>query len=160
LNSVSENFTQQATAIQKGTHSSPPINPVVDVLEELESEIEDIVNSFETRLQNLKHDGESAFSGQVEDADTTGSTSEPEFSILPVPKDEVDSEGATGDIPPVVVGRSKEEIVDAFSRAGEDAGVIPQSVETESEVAGSFAEEMSTEAGREKPVLATGHVEL
>lgn len=160
MNPVSENFTQQATAIQKGNHSSPPINPVVNVLEELESEIEDIVKGFETRLQKLKHDGESAFGGQVDNADKTGSTSEPEFSILPVPKDEVDSEDATGDIPPVVVGRSKKEVMDAFSRAGEGAGVIPHSVETESEVAGSLAGEVSMEAGREKPVFATGHVEL
>jgi hypothetical protein len=156
LNAVSENFTEQATAIQKGSHSSPPINPVEDVLEELETEIEDIVSGFETRLQKLKHDGESAFSEHVDDTDTAGSTSEPEFSILPVPKDEVDSEGATGDIQ--VVGRSKEEILDAFSRAGEGAGVIPQSVGTESDVAGSLAEEVS--AGREKPVRTTGHVEL
>jgi hypothetical protein len=128
---------------------------VRDVLEELESELDGIVDSFETRLRKLKHDGENAFSGLIDDADMTGSTPEPEFSILPVPKDEVDREDATGDIPPVVIGRSKEEITDAFSRAGEGAGVIPP--KAGSGVSES-AEKVSVEEGQE--TSAAGHVEL
>jgi hypothetical protein len=159
---VSENFTELATSIQKSTHPSPPINPVEDVLQELESEVENIIGSFETRLQQLKRRGERALAGHVGDADVTMSASEPTFSVLPVPEDEIDREGATGDIPPVVIGRSKEEIVDAFSRAGEDVtgATSPRSVKTEPEgVVGSLAQEVSAEADQSTPVPAD-HVEL
>jgi hypothetical protein len=92
----------------------------------------------------------------------TASTSKPEFSILPVPKDEVDREGAAGDIPPVVIGRSKEEIVDAFSRAGEGTEILsPQGVKTESEeIVRNLAPEVPVAAGRATPVPAANHVEL
>jgi hypothetical protein len=126
----------------------------------LESEIEDIVDSFETRLQRLKRDGEHTLNGQAAE---TASTSEPEFSILPVPKDEVDREGVTGDIPPVIIGRSKEEIVDAFSRAGEEgAGTIAsQSVKVEPEkIVESLGQDVYAEADQATQIPAADHVEL
>ena len=128
----------------------------------MESEVENIVESFETQLQQLKRRGESALAGHTGDTDATTSVSEPTFSVLPVPKEEIDREGATGDIPPVVIGRSKEEIVDAFNRAGEDvAGATPpRSVKTESEgVIRSLAQEVYAEADQSTPAPAD-HVEL
>jgi hypothetical protein len=128
----------------------------------LESEVEDIVDNFETRLQQIKRDGEHALTGQVEHADMATSIPGPAFSVLPVPKDEIDRESATGDIPPVVIGRSKEEIVDAFNRAEEGARVAPpRSVKAESEdIVGSLVDEVSVEADRATATPAANHVEL
>jgi len=100
LTRAGNNFAELAKSIQNGTHPSPPINPVVDVLEELEDEVETIVDSFETRLGRLKLDGKHTLTEQVNNAHVTASSSEPELSILPILEDKVDREG---DIPPVVV---------------------------------------------------------
>jgi hypothetical protein len=156
---ASENFTEHAMSIQNGTHPSPPINPVVDVLEELESELRNIAEVFETRLLRLKHDGERAFGGEADDADVTASTLEPQFSILPVPKDEINREGATGDTP-VVIGRSKEEIVDALNRVGEGAEPIPSKSMQSEETVGSHSQKVSVEASQSTLIPVADHVEL
>lgn len=160
---MSENFTELATSIQRGTHPSPPINPILPVLEDLESEVQDIVTGFETRLRRLKRDGERNL-GQVDvAADESVSASEPTVSILPVPEDEIRRHGAKDDIPPVIVGRTKEEVVEALGRAEEEgAGSLhSQTVRKESEsVVEILAKEVSAEGGQASPSSAGVHVEL
>lgn len=126
----------------------------------MEAEVETIVDGFEARLGQLKLEGKHTLTEQANNVPVPTSTSEPDFSILPVPKDEVSREGATGDIPPVVIGRSHGEIEDAFNRAG--AGAIPsQSVEAEPEnIMENVAQEGSVETGHVAPGLPVNHVEV
>jgi hypothetical protein len=104
-----------------------------------------VVGGFETRLRRLKLNGEQTFGRQVGDAHVTASTAEPIFSILPIPQDEVNREGTAGPMPSVIIGRSKQEIMDAFSRAGEGAEAMPS---------------RSTKVDKATPTPATEHVEL
>jgi hypothetical protein len=105
-----------------------------------------VVSGFETRLRRLKLDGEQTFGRQVGDAHVTASTAEPILSILPIPRDEVNREGTGGPIPSVIIGRSKQEIMDAFSRAGEE-GAEPMP-------------SRNTKVDKATPTPATEHVEL
>jgi hypothetical protein len=154
---VSENFTELAASIQNGTHHAPPIDPIPSVLEEFEFEIKEIAKNFDAQLQRLKHDGQLAFGEHVDNADKTMSTSPPEISILPVPDEEIERHDATGDIPPIFLDRSKEEVVDALGRAAEEeAGAFSsQSMEGDESVAG-VTQDASTEASQAVPV----HMEL
>lgn len=143
--SVSENFTELAASIQNGTHSSPPINPIPSALGEIESQVKIVVNDFETRLRQLKHDGGLAFSEHVTDEDKT--VSAPQVSVLPVPDDEIERHDGTGDIPPVIIGRSKEQVVDALSRAGKErAGVVQSQSALEEETFAQGVAQESNEA--------------
>lgn len=155
-NSASENFTELAASIQNGTHHSPPIDPIPSVLAEFASEINGIAEDFEIRLRRLKHDGRFAFGERVDDGDDTMLTSPPEFSILPVP-DEVEKHGAIKDIPPVFIGRSKEEVVDALGRADEEETetLSPHSAEEDKFVVDA-TRSAPTEASQAVPV----HMEL
>ena len=122
-----------AMAIQNGSHPSPPINPVLDVMEDLQEEVNDITVGFETRLRRIKREGDRAFAmniakdidnilaeGQDEPLETVES-SEPLASILPVPEPD-DSLGRSEEdvlreVSDSVLGRSKDEVVEAFGRA-------------------------------------------
>ena len=61
LNKEFKKYLNVAASIQNGTHPSPPINPVATALNDLQSELEDIVVGFETRLRRIKRAGERAF---------------------------------------------------------------------------------------------------
>lgn len=120
----SETFTAQAFSIQNGSHSSPPINPVLPAIEDLQNEVQDIVTGFETRLRRIKRSGERTFGATPEDIDEEyehSSTSDETVSILPIEDDtHLDmEEGELPAIPPIIIGRSKEEILSALDRADE-----------------------------------------
>ncbi|KAF9219709.1 hypothetical protein BS17DRAFT_810959 [Gyrodon lividus] len=121
---TSEKYAHEATAIQNGTYPDAlASNPLIPILEDLKSEIQDVVIGFETRLRRIKRDGERAFNnnnsnGSTQKGEDKGSAvepEEPEVSILPV-----QPEGTRGDpqgfIPPVVIGRSQQEILEALGK--------------------------------------------
>ncbi|CCM02566.1 uncharacterized protein FIBRA_04669 [Fibroporia radiculosa] len=116
----SGDFADLAHAIQNGTDSSPVLNPVVTEIEDLQAEVQDVVVGFETRLRRIKRNGERTLSGSGPEV-----TAEPEnesASILPIEDAEKTQAPTDVNIPPVVIGRSKEEILGAFDRAAEQAG--------------------------------------
>lgn len=121
---ASEQYAQEAASIQNGTHPSIAVaNPLSPIFQDLESEVQDIVIGFETRLRRIKRDGERAFNnhgnGIAPREEEKGSNAvpdvgtEPEASILPVPRG---SAGEPGFIPPVIIGRNQEEVLEALSR--------------------------------------------
>lgn len=133
--------------MQNGTHASLSVdNPIVPIFEDLESEVHDVVIGFETRLRRIKRDGERAFNSVQKDEEkgtaVTEPDIEPEVSILPILEE---GESQRGYVPPVVIGRSKEEVLEALgkvqppqeasseSRADEDAGEIVSSLVREAE---------------------------
>ncbi|KAI0029547.1 hypothetical protein K488DRAFT_22124, partial [Vararia minispora EC-137] len=122
-----ENFTTDAFTIQNGTHPSPPVNPVVGVLAELENEVQDVVTGFETRMRQLRRTGARAFGASkrweddedLEAEDDEGADEallqDPDVvAILPVPDD---APAVAPDVP--IIGRGKEEVEQAFARAEE-----------------------------------------
>ena len=105
----SENFTELAQSVQDGSHPSPPINPIIPVLEELQTEVEDAISGFNARLRKIKRTGARAF-GTTEDAVEEGDDT---VSILPIDEPEPT---ADAEVPPVTVGRGKAEVEAAFER--------------------------------------------
>ena len=115
--------------------------------------MQDVVVGFETRLRRIKRNGERAFSAAV-DADEVihdDAPSDETESILPIDDDThrapVDDESPA--VPPVVIGRSKEEILSALERAAEveaQATSAPDDKHTEPEqVVASLAQEAVAE---------------
>lgn len=116
---ASEKFAQEAHSIQNGTHENLIMdNPIVPIFEDLESEVQDIVIGFKTRLRRIKRDGERAFNSVQKDEEKGMPTDperdvEPEVSILPIPEE---GAGERAYVPPVVIGRSKEEVLEALGK--------------------------------------------
>ncbi|KAF7966541.1 hypothetical protein HWV62_6941 [Athelia sp. TMB] len=155
---ASENFTTRVTELQRGTGESPMHNPITAILEDLEEELQDIVGGFEARHRSLRRDGERALSGKA--PQPIASASEPELSILPVPQDDGNGETKAADIPPIIIGRSQEEIVDALSRA-ESAGTSSHTVHEEpADTVETLAHEASMEAEKATSTPIPAHVEL
>lgn len=116
---ASETFAQEANSIQNGTHESLIMdNPVIPIFEDLESEVQDVVIGFETRLRRIKRDGERSFNSVQKDEEKVAVTDPerdvgPEVSILPIPEE---GAGERVYVPPVVIGRSKEEVLEALGK--------------------------------------------
>jgi len=132
----SDNFKVEAMMIQNGTHASPPINPILPAINDLRAEVEDIVIGFETRLRRIKRNGDRTFGGVSTDdteepeADEVGEE-EPEVSILPInPDDEVVDTA----IPPIVIGKSQEQVLEALGNAGVEAESHSDSTSPEEDV--------------------------
>jgi hypothetical protein len=150
-------------SIQNGTHPSPPINPVQDVLQELETEVQDIVMGFETRLRQLRRAGARVFGQMAPDSDDEEAEEEgvdaeeeallrhPDMAhILPVPGDEAHPDAVpAADVP--LVGRGKGEVEEAFRRA--EAVLSP-----ESRLAAAM--EIAAEAEAEAATVKPAHAEL
>lgn len=118
-----DNFTALATSIQDGSHPSPPINPVLPALEDLQNEVQDVVVGFETRLRRIKRNGQRAFGAAPDDTDTSDVASDETVSILPIQDDgHKVSMGESPAAPAVVIGRSKEEVLSALNRVAEREG--------------------------------------
>lgn len=151
---ASETFAQEASSIQNGTHENLLIdNPIIPIFEDLESEVQDVVIGFETRLRRIKRDGERSFNSVQKDEEKIAVTDPerdvgPEVSILPIPILPVPEEGVGERVyaPPVVIGRSKEEVLEALGkvepleessgyndREDADAGAIVSSLVREAE---------------------------
>ncbi|KZT09852.1 uncharacterized protein LAESUDRAFT_722002 [Laetiporus sulphureus 93-53] len=164
---TSDNFTAQANAIQDGSDPSSPVNPLLKEIENLQSEVQDVVVGFETRLRRIKRTGERALGEGVKPEDSVPEDEEDEtISILPIEDDEKVQTPADINIPPVVIGRSKEEVMDALSRAAaaEEAAISSlQATEQTSdveEVVHSLTEEENASQGVPTAVPSTAHVEL
>ncbi|KAH7924159.1 hypothetical protein BV22DRAFT_1013926 [Leucogyrophana mollusca] len=162
---TSERFTDEATSIQNGTHPSGSANPLTPIIEDLELEVQDVVIGFETRLRRIKRDGERAFSSTQKEEEKGSGTApepEPEVSILPIP--ETDARGETVNyIPPVVIGRGKDEVLEALGRLDSQGGVETGSVEPRSE-SEEVVESLVHEAEAEEEMRSSGasilHTEL
>ena len=129
-------------------------------LEELESEVKDIITGFETRLRRIKRSGDRAFGGEVlegahadEDAldGDVGAAKEPLASILPVPSDRGEVKEAVLN----VIGRGKEEVEEALARAQALLGykdVPEEQAKSAEKVASSIAREVEAQAQSDVPV--------
>jgi len=129
--------------MQNGTHPSLfVVNPIIPIFEDLESEVHDVVIGFETRLRRIKRDGERAFNRMRTREQQQILMLEPEVSILPIPEE---GESKQGFVPPVIIGRSKEEVLEALGKVeplqevssgpstDEDAGEVVSSLVREAE---------------------------
>ncbi|EMD39165.1 hypothetical protein CERSUDRAFT_112841 [Gelatoporia subvermispora B] len=160
---TSDNFTALAQSIQNGTHPSPPINPVVAGMSELQSEVEDVVLGFQTRLRRIRRNGERAFNGQDIEPDMSESADDQTVSILPI-ENEDDQTPADVHVPPVVIGRSKEEVADALNRVAEQEGTATSApgdkVKMDSEDALVHDLEEEAEAAAASELSSSPHEEL
>ena len=141
----SEDFSGEATMLQNGTHASSPINPVTPAINDLRAEVEDIIVGFETRLRRIKRNGDRAFGNIRTDGQTEEDNEEPEVSILPIDPEEELVEDA---IPPVVIGKSQEQVLEALGHAGvniED-GNIPSSSSSPQEEVDEIVKEAEAES--------------
>ncbi|TBU47545.1 hypothetical protein BD309DRAFT_988016 [Dichomitus squalens] len=109
----SENFTAHAHSVQDGSHQSPPINPVVPAIQELQDEVQDVISGFNARLRKIKRSGARAFGSPeaVDEEDEDGTA-----SILPIEGPQQTETPAETGVPPVVIGRGKEEVEAALNR--------------------------------------------
>ncbi|OSD04859.1 hypothetical protein PYCCODRAFT_1465817 [Trametes coccinea BRFM310] len=138
-----ENFTAHVQSIQDGTHPSPPINPVLPVIAELQNEVEDVVAGFQTRLRRINRNGARSFGTPDEESDEEEPVSGDEtVSILPIEESalpEHTQSPADVDVPPVVIGRSKEEVEAALNRVADLEGDKTSSPSDENKAADSDA---------------------
>jgi len=103
-----EAFKEEGLMIQNDTHPSPLPNPILPSIQDLRSEVEDVIVGFETRLRRIKRNGDRAF------ASTEESQPGPEVSVLPiVPEEQVVQEA----VPPVLIGKSQEEVLQMLDNA-------------------------------------------
>ncbi|TCD71787.1 hypothetical protein EIP91_003130 [Steccherinum ochraceum] len=163
-----DKFLELAMTIQDGSHSSPPINPVLPALADLQAEVQDVVVGFETRLRRVKRNGDRAFgaedgSNENLDDEETDAPADETVSILPIEQDEK-KDPASGqsppDIPQVVIGRSKEEVVAALNRAAEvdpSATSVPDQKANDPE---AVVESLASEVEKEAAAFVTQHEEL
>lgn len=113
----SENFTTHAHSVQDGSHPSPPINPIIDAIKELQDEVDDVIAGFNARLRKIKRSGARVFGSPVP---ADGEEPEDETaSILPVEDSEQPETPAESKIRNVVVGRGKGEVEAALNRVAE-----------------------------------------
>ncbi|KAF8586375.1 hypothetical protein K439DRAFT_963117 [Ramaria rubella] len=107
--------------MQNGTLANAPPNPVSDIMEALQEEVDDLILGFEASLDRLKSAALDTFSGAETAAESSTLTmtagSDPEISILPI--EPIVPEKKDAEIPPVILSRGAEEIKVAVSRAEE-----------------------------------------
>jgi hypothetical protein len=114
-----------AYSIQNGSHPSPPIDPVPEVIHEFHLEVEEIIIGFETRFGRIQRNGLSALGSSLGDVDgdedvekDAGLPQSPdEVSILPIPWDDSNSAFPTSESDFPIVGRGKVEVEEALGRA-------------------------------------------
>jgi hypothetical protein len=102
--------------IQDGSHPSPPINPITAVIDDLQNEVQDVVVGFETCLRRIKRKGERGFGAVLDDLEDDVLPVDETVSILPIEEEAQEQGGESPAVPPVVIGRSKEEIVSVLDR--------------------------------------------
>ncbi|KAI0083960.1 hypothetical protein BDY19DRAFT_974916 [Irpex rosettiformis] len=153
------NFTKEAISIQDGSHPSPPINPILPVIDDLQNEVQDVVAGFENRLKRVKRKGERAFGAVTDGSDAEDIRSDETVSTLPI-DDEAripEAEGEGPAIPPVVIGRSKEEIMSVLNRVAEQEAQSTQPADVKGadpeQVVAGLAQEVVEEGN-----LASSHL--
>ncbi|KAJ3995471.1 hypothetical protein F5050DRAFT_1767118 [Lentinula boryana] len=115
--------------IQNGTHSSPPIDPLVPALDKLQMELEDVKTRFDARIRTLStqvHQLLSPPEKEEQEGATGFSSAEPvsgeeeQVSILPIDPVSTSSVGveqAVLDASNIILGKSKEQVEEAISIA-------------------------------------------
>ena len=86
-------------------------------IQDLQAEVEDVISGYNARLRKVKRSGVRAF-GSADEA--AGDEEDGSASILPI--EEPEQTGVGADVPPVVVGRGKEEVEAALNRVAEAEG--------------------------------------
>ncbi|KAF8880194.1 hypothetical protein BD779DRAFT_1549903 [Infundibulicybe gibba] len=125
-----EKFDGQIRSMQNGTHPSPPADPLIPALDELERDMQDVIAGFQARVRTIRGEIESAFTARSVDEDpsdtpepaddvtTASDADEPRVSILPIdlPGGAIDPELQREH---AFIGRGREEVMEAMDRAGE-----------------------------------------
>ncbi|KAI0358010.1 hypothetical protein OH77DRAFT_1421272 [Trametes cingulata] len=142
-----DNFTAHVQSVQDGTHPSPPINPVLPAIQEIQNEVEDVVAGFQTRLRRINRNGARAFGTPEEASDEESpETGDETVSILPIEESalpEHTQSPADVEVPPVVIGRGKEEVEAALNRVADLEGGKTSSPGDADKLADSDAVEQS-----------------
>jgi len=105
-------YVKQYQAIIDGEHAQSPVDPLPDAIWKLQAELSEIVPSFETNLAKVRDDRLSMFIGRPP-KDTTPEDCSDQLPVTGVPGARIPEE--SGD--PRILGRGKEEIFSALSRA-------------------------------------------
>lgn len=103
-------WLDEANMLINGSHQTPIPNPVLDALEDLQSEVRDITLGFETRMRRVKREGERTFSGDREEEPVPNH----EVSALPI---ETKEDEVLQEVADAIMSRGEKEIVDALGRA-------------------------------------------
>ncbi|KAF8518955.1 hypothetical protein BU17DRAFT_48081 [Hysterangium stoloniferum] len=114
LVATADSFEELYMGMQAGTDENAPANPLNEIMEALQEEVDDMIVGFETNLSRIKSAAVDLFAGSDKTSDPTSEA--PEVSILPiepVPLGKMDS------IPPVILSRGAEEVKAAIKRADE-----------------------------------------
>jgi hypothetical protein len=149
---------QHALSVQNGSHPSPPINPVLPAIEDLQNEVQDVVVGFETRLRRIKRTGERAF-GSAPESEARDDPDDETVSVLPIEDESrkrVD-DGESPVAPPVVIGRGAEEILSALDRAAEAKAHATSAPEDESVDPEQVVESLAQEAVADEVHTSTYH---
>lgn len=111
-----------------GSHPQAFANPVADALQKLQDEVGEIITGFETRLRQIREEGNNILSSDEKPSSGLGSDS-PEVSILPIVGDGTrqgkSEENVLQDVSDAILGRSADEVVEAVGKA-ENAEVDSQ----------------------------------
>jgi hypothetical protein len=118
---TSDQFEQEARAIQNGTHAHPPVDPLGPAVEALQREVQDLISGFEARLSLLRSEGNDLYRrtepGNLDSPAQSSTLSEPTMSILPISGDAQDPILEASNI---VLGKSEGQIKQALGAAGFD----------------------------------------
>lgn len=132
---------------------------MLPAIEDLQNEVQDVIVGFETRLRRIKRNGERAFGAASDDNDTP---SDETVSILPIEDDthkDVNG-GESPAVPPVVIGRSKEEIIAALDRAADFEAPVSLAPEDKYTKPEQIVESIVEEAEAESASQGVFHNEL
>ncbi|KDQ26812.1 hypothetical protein PLEOSDRAFT_1113225 [Pleurotus ostreatus PC15] len=173
----SERFSDIARSLQNGTHDASPEDPMLPALEDLRSEVQDIVNAFQARLRSHKQAAAELFDDKP--LDTHGddvaveADSDRAQPKLPVSAPSLGSHGilegqenrpSSDAIPPVVLGRSEDEVVAALGRAAAQAdgrsAHTESSDDTETSVTDASGTDEKLPLERQTTAQVPEHVEL
>ncbi|GJE91262.1 hypothetical protein PsYK624_074110 [Phanerochaete sordida] len=154
-----EEFLQHAASVQNGSHPSPPINPVLAAIEDLQNEVQDVVVGFETRLRRIKRHGERAFGGAPDESEASDEPEDETVSILPI-EDESHRRAEDGEspaAPPVVIGRNAQEIRAALDRAAAAEAQATSAADASSVDPEAVVESLAQEAVADEQLSSTYH---
>lgn len=114
-----KDFLDKSLALVNGSHPQAYANPVAKALQQLHDEVSEIISGFDTRLRQIRTEGNQILSSKGKPAETEGAT--PDVSILPIVDDGTgqgkSEEKVLQEVSDAILGRSEDEVVDALHRA-------------------------------------------
>ncbi|KAJ7065355.1 hypothetical protein C8F01DRAFT_1248938 [Mycena amicta] len=119
---IGEKFQADASEIQAGTHSHPPVDPFKKKLADVEMYLGAVVNSVVDRVTILRAEAESAFAKAAlpPKPSVPVPEAEPEVSILPIDDTPPPSaDDGVFEAGKVVIGKSAEQVEEALKLAAE-----------------------------------------